>query len=157
MDGRGLFGGHWRAGGAQLDSSGVLDGVLTRFDLKSRAAGFDEPHVGAWLGFPCSVSGRSPATDAARPKEGEGHHQQDGSNDDGRVVHGQEGPESKRSHQGDVDSRQHDAKSAGAAERRGREPLRTGFFLAGFLGQRSAALFTEHVEPCLQEDLTPYS
>lgn len=156
MDGRGLSGGNRRVGWAQLHSGGVLHRVLAGFYLEGRVAGFDEPDVGTWLGFSRPMGGWSPATDAAGPEERESNHQQDGSNDDRGVVHGEEGPKSERSHQGDVDPGKHDAKSAGAAESRGWEPLGPGLSLARFLGQRGAALFAEHVDTSLPGDLAPY-
>lgn len=98
MHRRGLLGGDGGVGGAQLDGGGVLHRVLARFDFKGRVAGFDETNVGSRLGFSGPVSWRPPAADAAGPEEGEGHHQQDGPDDDGGIVHGEEGPERERSH-----------------------------------------------------------
>lgn len=98
MDWRGLF---RRDGGicrAQLNSGGILHRVLTSFNFKCCVARFDEPNVGTWLGFPGPMSWGPPAADAAGTKECEGHHQQDGSDDDGRVVYGEKGPEGKCSH-----------------------------------------------------------
>lgn len=130
--------------------------MLTSFNFKGSVARFDETDVGTWFGFSGPVSRRPSAADAAGTKEREGHHQQDGSNDDGRVVHGEEGPECKCSHQSDVDPCQHDAKSTRAAEGRGGEALRSCLFLAGFMGQRGAALFIEHVEVSLGGHFSPY-
>lgn len=140
----GFFGGDGGIGGAELDSSGVLHRVLAGFNFKGRVARFDEPNVGARFGFAGPV-GRGPAAaDAAGTEEREGHHQQNGPDDDGGVVHREEGPKGKCSHQGDVDPCQHDAESTGTAESRGGEALGTSLFLGGLLGQRAAALFTEH-------------
>lgn len=95
---RGLLGGDGGVCGAQLDSGGVLHRVLAGFDFKGRVARFDQPNVRTWFGFPGPVGWGPPAADAAGTEEREGHHQQDGSDDDGRVVHREEGPKGKCSH-----------------------------------------------------------
>lgn len=94
----GLFGGDGGIGGAELHSGGVLHRVLAGFDFKGCVAGFDEPNVGAWFGFPGPVGRGPPAADAAGTEEGEGHHQEDGPDDDGGVVDREEGPKGKCSH-----------------------------------------------------------
>lgn len=98
MDWCGLFGGDRRICRAELNSSGILHCVLTSFNFEGCVARFDEPNVGTWFGFPGPMSWGPPAADAAGTKECEGHHQQDGSNDDGWVVHRKEGSKGKRSH-----------------------------------------------------------
>lgn len=74
------------------------------------------------------------AAHAAGAKEGEGHQQQDGSDDDWGIGRRHECAESERSHQGDVESSQHDAEAAGAAERRRGQAVRARLPLRLHLG-----------------------